>query len=237
MLTPAKYSKLQAAIKVYCKTYLHGKYTDLDESGTRLMINSFLTNVLGFVPIEEVKTEYMIRGTYADYVIQLGGKRHFLVEVKALSIALSQKHLRQATHYGADEGIDWALLTNGKAFEVYRILFNKPIEARRVFSLDLTNIDHIKQSANLLQYLHKDSVSHKGLDVLWNRTQALDPKCIGGLLYSPTVVSFLRRTLKEKYKAKFSEEDVEAALTRLVAHAIPLEEIKPNRAKKERAKR
>ena len=122
MLTPSKLTKLQTAIKAYNKTYLHGKLTDLDESGTRLMINSFLTHVLGYLPIEEVKTEYMIRGTYADYVIQLNGTRHFLVEVKALSFALSEKHLRQAINYGANEGIEWALLTNGKCFDFYRIL-------------------------------------------------------------------------------------------------------------------
>ena len=66
------------------------------------MINSFLTDVLGYIPIEEVKTEYMIRGIYADYVIQTKGTRNFLVEVKALSLTLSDKHLRQAINYGFD---------------------------------------------------------------------------------------------------------------------------------------
>jgi hypothetical protein len=94
MLTASKKSKLQVALKAYSKKYLHGKMTELDESGTRLMINTFLTDVLGFVPIEEVKTEYMIRGTYADYVVQTKGERQFLVEVKALSFNLSDKHLR-----------------------------------------------------------------------------------------------------------------------------------------------
>ncbi len=35
------------------------------------MINSFLTDILNYLSIEEVKTEYMIKGTYADYVVQL----------------------------------------------------------------------------------------------------------------------------------------------------------------------
>ncbi len=74
-------------------------------------------------------------------------------------------------------------------------------------------------------------------DVLWNKTQALDPKCIAGLLYSPSVVGFLKRTLKNKYKGKFSDEDVEGAITRLVTHSIKLEDIKPSRVKKERSKR
>jgi len=107
MLTPAKKRKMVSVIKDYHKKYLGRKFSDLDESGTRLMVNSFLTDVLGYISIEEVKTEYMIRGTYADYIIQINRQRHFLVEVKALSIDLSEKHLRQAVNYGANEGIEW----------------------------------------------------------------------------------------------------------------------------------
>jgi hypothetical protein len=33
-LTPSKFAKLQAEIKVYVKTYVNGKYVDLDESGS-----------------------------------------------------------------------------------------------------------------------------------------------------------------------------------------------------------
>jgi len=70
MLTASKQAKLLDSLKKYSKKYLHGKLTELDESGTRLMINEFLSDVLGYAPIEEIKTEYMIKGTYADYVIQ-----------------------------------------------------------------------------------------------------------------------------------------------------------------------
>ena len=111
MLNANKQAKLLDALKKYSKKYLNSNLTELDESGTRLMINSFLMDVLGYAPIEEIKTEYMIKGTYADYVVQLGGTRHFLVEVKALSLNLAPAHLRQAINYGANEGIYWALLT------------------------------------------------------------------------------------------------------------------------------
>jgi hypothetical protein len=60
------------------------------------MVNHILTDLLGYKSLEEIKTEYMIKGTYADYVVQIEEARHFLVEVKALSLALSNKHLRQA---------------------------------------------------------------------------------------------------------------------------------------------
>lgn len=51
MLTPAKRAKMQSALKAYKKTYLDKNLTELDESGTRLMINAFLSDVLGYTPI------------------------------------------------------------------------------------------------------------------------------------------------------------------------------------------
>ncbi|HCL06019.1 MAG TPA: hypothetical protein DHW64_08675 [Chitinophagaceae bacterium] len=123
MLTALKQQKLLNALKTYRKDFLDGSIKELDESGTRIMINRFLSDVLGYKQLEEIKTEYMIKGTYADYVIQVNKTRHFLVEVKALSFQLSEKHLRQTVNYGANEGIEYALLTNGKNFEFYKIIF------------------------------------------------------------------------------------------------------------------
>ncbi len=234
MLTPAKKRKLAAALQAYRKRYLIKKYKELDESGTRLMINAFLENVLGYLSIEEIRTEYMIRGTYADYVIQIGGKRYFLVEVKALPIELSAKHLRQAVNYGANEGIDWALLTNGRHFEFYRILFNKPIESRRIFSIDLADAKQADEHVEFLQYLHKASVLKKGLDALWNKSQALDAYSIAGILHSKPVINFLRRELKKKYNSKLSEAEVIEALRNALTSNIDMEKVKPPRARRGR---
>lgn len=226
MLTKSKQRQLLSSLKVYYKQYLKKVNPELDESGTRLMINSLLTEVLGFTPIEEVKTEYMIRGTYADYVVQLKGIRYFLVEVKALGIVLSEKHLRQAVNYGANEGIEWAVLSNGKQFDFYKILFNKPIEERKIFSIDLSDISKFKVNSELLQYLHRLSIPNKGLDTLWNRCVALDPKTVAGLLQNKPVVNFIKRALKKKYKNKFSDEEVIASLDRVIYEPIQLEDVK-----------
>ena len=94
MLSASKQQKLLNALKVYRKEFLDSGLKELDESGTRIMINRLLSDVLGYKQLEEIKTEYMIKGTYADYVVQVDGKRYFLVEVKALSLQLSEKHLR-----------------------------------------------------------------------------------------------------------------------------------------------
>ncbi len=227
MLNKSKSEKLQVALKLYHKKYLSTGMTELDESGTRILINSFLTDVLGYASLTEVKTEYMIKGTYADYVVQCGGIRHFLVEVKALSFALSDKHLRQAVNYGANEGIEWALLTNGKSFDLYKILFNKPIESVKVFSFDISDTAQLKKCIDIIQFLHRDSVMNKGLDLLWSKTMALDPCHVAGLLYSDTVINHIRKSLKDKFKSSFTPEEVVAAIERLICEPIKMESVKP----------
>ena len=238
MLNSSKQAKLLESVKKYHKQFLSNNLKELDESGTRLMINSFLTECLGFLPIEEVKTEYMIRGTYADYVIQLKGLRHFLVEVKSLSLSLSDKHLRQAINYGANEGIEWALLTNGRNFDLYKILFNKPIESVKVFSCNIGDLPQLKNNIENLQYLHKDSVSNKGMDLLWNKCQALDSRHLAGYLYTPQVINFIKKSLNAKFKSKFSDDNIINGLNNLVTQQIPLESIKkskPTKPKKEKS--
>jgi hypothetical protein len=231
MLTASKRLKMVSSIKDYRKKFLSSNIKELDESGTRILINYFLTEVLGYLSIEEVKTEYMIKGTYADYVVQTNKDRHFLVEVKALSFTLTDKHLRQAIEYGANEGIDWALLTNGKNFEFYRIIFGKPIEHKKVLSFDLSNVESLKKSIEDIEFMHKDAVAKKSLANLWNKHSALDPLTLAGLMYNNSVVSFIKRELKSKYKAKFEDEEVRSAIGKLICQPINLDLVKVSKSK------
>jgi hypothetical protein len=236
MLTPSKFQKFTNSIKGYKKTYLDKPLGELDESGTRLLINHFLTDMLGYKTLEEVKTEYMIKGTYADYVIQIGGKRHFLVEVKALSLNLSDKHLRQSINYGANEGIDWVLLTNGSSFEFYKVIFDKPISQELIFRINLSDAASHKSAADFLQYLHKESVVKGGLDDLWSRHTALSPKTLAKLIYSIETIKFLQKELKKQCGIKFDSSDLESAVKRVDSECIQVDDIK-SAQKKERKKR
>lgn len=240
MLTTSKQQLLLRSLKEYHKKYLKKLNPELDESGTRLMINALLTDVLGFLPIEEVKTEQLIRGAYADYVIQLKGKRCFLIEAKKQGIDLSEKHLRQARQYCADEGIEWALLTNGKQLEFYRIILEttKPIKIndRKVFSIDLGDLVNLKKNVEIIQFLHKISVSERGLDLLWDKCVALDPKNVAGLLYTPVVSNFIKGQLRKKYNHRFSDEEIEIAIDKVVQEAIPLEQVATFKVRKTKRK-
>jgi hypothetical protein len=237
MLTTLKQQKLFAALKNYRKQFLESGLAELDESGTRLMINSFLSDVLGYKQLEEIKTEYMIKGTYADYVIQVNKTRHFLVEVKALSFELSEKHLRQTINYGANEGIEYALLTNGKSFEFYKIIFDKPISSRLVFAVELSDISGLKNATTYLQHLHKDSVVKNSFKPLWNKCEATDPYNIAGIICADPVLKVIKKLIKNKYSEKCEDEVILSAVHKIVTDKMDPALIRPFKKEKTKVKK
>lgn len=240
MPTQVQKSKLYEKLKKYQKRYLKKKYKDLDESATRIMINSFLMDVLGYKELEDIKTEYRIKGEYADYVIQVARKKHFVVEVKAIQIDLSEKHLRQSVNYAANEGIDWILLINGRQIEVFRVIFSKPIETRRLFKFDLSDKSDLKESVDFLVYLTKKCVLNGELDFFWKRFQALEPSELSKNFYAKEIVRFLRKVLRVKTGISFNEDDILDSIYKIITTEIgskkpktPLDVFKKKKARVE----
>jgi hypothetical protein len=207
-------------IKTYKRKYLRKEFQRLDESATRIMTNSFLTEALGYKELEEIKTEYRIRSEYADYVVQLNRKKHFVVEVKSIELDISDKHLRQSLSYAANEGIDWILLLNGREIQLYRVNFGKPISTSMIFKLNLMDTDDLKIAPEQLWHLTKKAVEKKELELFWKRTSALQPENLAKLLYSEEIVKRLRNDLKTSTGIYFQLEDVASSLCEIIKKPI-----------------
>ena len=224
MPTQTQKDHISKKLKEYAKRYLSKKYETLDESATRLMINSFLTEVLGYAELDEIKTEYQIHNTYADYIIQLQRKKHIIVEVEAIQIDLSDKHIYQAVNYAANEGVDWVLLTNGRVFALYRVMFKKPITHKRIFSFDLKDKVQLKAATEYFAMMTKRSMLKNELDKFWLRFQALEPNNLCKYLYSVEVGKLLRRALKKNAGLTFSEDDLFASIHQIIVEKIAFEQ-------------
>ena len=120
-------------------------------------------------------------------------------------------------------------------FELYKVLFEKPISHELIFSLNLSELSNLKGIADQLQYLHKDSVLKKGLEVLWDRHSALSPKNLSKLLFSDEVIKFLQKELKKKHNIKFDDINIENAVKRIAMESVIIEDFKSIQ-KKERKK-
>lgn len=220
MATEHQLNLLKESLKTYKRKYLRKEFAQLDESATRIMTNNFLTEILGYQELEEIKTEYRIRTEYADYVIQLKRKKHFVVEVKSIDIDIGEKHLRQSLSYAANEGIDWILLLNGREVQLYRVNFGKPVTTTLIFKLDLTNDDDLKRSPPLIWNLTKKAVERGELETFWKRTNALNTQNLSKLLYSEEIVKRLRNDLKEQTGIYFQMEDVAESLCHIIKEPI-----------------
>ena len=211
MTTKIQEEKFIKSLSKYKAKYLGKDKLDLDESSTRLMINYFLSSVLGYVELQDISTEHRISDKYADYVIELGRKKHFVVEVKAIKLDLSDKHFRQALEYAANEGIEWILLTNGRQFQLYRVIFKKPIDSKKVLDLDLL-LNDAKKCKDLI-LITKKSVEQKEIEEYWKRFEVLEPGKLHRVFYRKEVVGLLRRLLKAKHCIKFSDDDLLESVT------------------------
>lgn len=222
MLTEKQRKDYTTALRNYKKKYLVEKHMDLDESGTRLMINSFLKDVLDYIELDEIKTEYSIKGTYADYVIQLENTQHIIVEVKAIQINLTDKHIRQSIGYAADEGIDWVILTNGKQWQLYRVIFGKPLQHKLVFNYDLTDDADYKKAIIDFQYLTKKCVSKGLLEDMWSKYIATEPQNMCKFLIEDEIINAVRKKIKKDTGINFDPLEITSAVKEIIRTALEI---------------
>ncbi len=194
----------------------------LNESGTRLLVNDFLRNVLGYTANEEIKTEYEIGGGYADYVLQIGKKKKIVVEVKSLGTKLSDNHLRQSLGYAAGEGIDWILLLNGRNFQLYKVIFTKPVFSKLVFDIDLLNDSNYKDCFSLFELITKKSISKNLLDEYWKKVDSLSPNSLSKYLFDESIIRLLKKNLKTKTGVNFSNEDILDSIYQIITTSLEI---------------
>lgn len=217
MATQHQINQLEKRLREYRKKYLTKKQNlEVDESATRIMVNNFLTSVLGYTELDDIKTEYNIRGEFADYVIQLARKKHIVIEVKSIQIDLNDRHLRQILSYAANEGIDWMLLFNGKQIKLFRVLFGKPMSYHAVFEYDLADLSVMKRAANDMINISKKSLEKNELELYWKRFDALTPASLVKTIYTEDVIKAVRLKLKKTCGINFDQQDIAEAVQDLL---------------------
>ena len=167
------------------------------ESDTRLIVSSIVSDVLGWDAFDNLTGEYRIKGSFADFVVRKDGKHFVIVEVKAITSKLNDSHLYQAVSYAASEGVEWVILTNGAEWQLYRVLFNKPVEHELVFELSLLDEDTKPRARVDLMYLLTPEAQRKDeLEQFFQRKRALSSNNIAKLMLSESVLTKLRAEIK-----------------------------------------
>ncbi|MBK5962951.1 stress protein [Thiocystis minor] len=189
-----------------------------NESNTRMILDRMLLDVFGY-SMEEVKAEQKVQGRKADYVLALGDQNVIIGEVKRAGLPLRDKHIFQATSYGAYSGIRWALLTNLSTWQLYHISAQDVVEAKLVFSVDLLP-SLSQEDCERLMLISRYGMFRKGLlEKHWNSVNALTRESLIRAILTEDVVTRIRRVIRRDTGCNFSDDQIQQALDDLLIHA------------------
>ena len=190
--------RIRAGLKKYQPILLTAKSRDVGEADTVTIIKDMLSEIFGYDKYSEITSEFAIRGTFCDLAIRLNGKLSTLIEVKAIGIDLKEQHVKQAIDYGANQGIDWVVLTNGAAWQVYKLTFAKPIEKELVLNFDFTAVNpRLEKDVEALYLLCKEGWQRSALGDYHIQKQALSRFFMGALLQTDLILNTIRKELKK----------------------------------------
>jgi hypothetical protein len=195
---PAKVqSRIVSNVKKLQQSITDAKRRDVNESDTALIIAEALSDVFGYKKYEEITTELAVKNTFCDLAVKVGNTLRFLIEVKAVNIELKDNHVTQAINYGANQGVDWVILTNGGRWQAYKLMFSKPID--RVLVLDIDICAESAKSPAILEFFggfSREVFTPSSLTQMFRAKQAMNRYTIAALLCSEPVLTAVRRELR-----------------------------------------
>ena len=195
---PQKFvDRFKAQYRRYQKILESARKRDVNESDTSVIVSDFLSDVLGYDKYAEVTTEFSVRSTFCDLAIKCDNRLCYLIEVKPINTDLKENHIRQAVDYGAKEGCDWVLLTNGATWQAYRIKYEQPIDYDLVFTVDLLDSEvkpvHIAQQLYLIA---KETSGGKDIDRYYRQREVTSRFVVAQVLLHDNLLGALRRELR-----------------------------------------
>lgn len=192
--------RIASNIKTYQAVAQSHKAKDVSEADTVTLVKDILSYCFGFDKYEELTSEQQIRGTYCDLAVKIGGKIRYLIEVKAAGVDLNDTHLRQALNYGANQGIEWIVLTNSIEWKLNRLKFGQPIEHEEVSSFNLLSLNIKNEEDQKKAFLLcREGIGSDAMEAYHQHTQILNRYTIAQIILSETVAGAVRKELKRLY--------------------------------------
>lgn len=199
--------RIRAALRTYVPLLQRACRRNINEADTSGRVYDMIGDILGYDKYLEATGEYRVRGQYVDYAIKVDGEVKYFIEVKAVTVTLSQNHLRQVVSYAVDEGVEWVVLTNACKWQLYHIAFEKPINVELVAEGDLLAKDK-EPAIELLYLISKEGIAAGKPAEYWATKLALSaPNLVRALLSEP-VISAMRREFRRMTGQRLSAQEL-----------------------------
>jgi predicted type IV restriction endonuclease len=199
-------------VKKFLPHLLSAREQNLNEADTVQRIVKFLEVVLGYDAMTEITREMQVKDRYVDIALKVDDRVRMLIEVKAASTELRDRHIDQAERYAAENNLPWVLLTNGVVWNLYHLTFDEGIEYERAFSVDLSNEGEFDNCIDRLALLHRLSIRRDEHEAFWGHRRALSPQSISQALFTHEVLRLVRRDIRRREGLLVDEEDLAAAI-------------------------
>ena len=195
---PAKLkTRLGKETRAFRKILLRAKDHDVNESDTVTIVTDMLERVFGYDKYAEVTREVAIKNMYCDLAVKVDGNLEYLVEVKAIGLDLKENHLRQAANYGANQGVPWVVLTNGIEWQLYKVIFERPIGLDHLCTFDFTELNpRSGEDLDKLFLLCKSGMKKHAMEAFHDRVQSVNRYVIGAIISSDAMIHRIRRELR-----------------------------------------
>ena len=195
-------------LKRYQGVLAEAKNRDINESDTVVIIADMLADIFGYKKYIEITTEFAIRSTYVDLTVKVGQEIRFLIEAKAVGVALKDFHIKQAIDYGANQGVEWVILTNGIVWQVYKIQFRQPVDKLLIYEVDLLNIT--PKNAQIIECfgnLSREGFTSSSMAAFCQQQQATSKFSLAAIILSPSMLQYIKRELRRISSSIKIEED------------------------------
>ena len=158
----------------------------ITEQDTKHALIAPVLEALGWsmTDLDAVRAEYrhVSRDNPVDYALFSKGQPVLFVEAKALDISIADhKAVTQVITYANVSGVAWALLTNGKAWDFYKVFASVQADQKRLFSVDVSD----PKAAEWLRWITPARLAGNDLEEMWRhcfaerRLRALLTKMLG----------------------------------------------------------
>jgi hypothetical protein len=190
----ARFKQLQAVASLQ-------RDRDVSEADTVTVVKDVFAELFGYDKYAELTSEQQVRGTFCDLAVRLDGKIRLLVEVKSAGTSLNESHLRQALNYGANQGIEWVVLTNAVVWQLHKIGFNQPISSELVASFSLEDLNPNKEDdLQLMFLLSREGFLVNAMGAFHERSLLVNRYIVAQIMSSEIVASLIRRELRKLFE-------------------------------------
>lgn len=192
--------RIAGNLKTYQAIAASHKSKDVSEADTVTLAKDILSYCFGYDKYQELTSEQQIRGTFCDLAVRIDGKIKYLIEVKAAGVGLNDSHLRQALTYGANQGIEWIVLTNAVEWRLHRIKFGKPVDHEEVSSFNLLDVSaKNEEDLKKIFLLCREGIGSDAMGAYHQHAQVLNRYTVAQILLTETIINAVRKELRKLF--------------------------------------